>query len=180
MMKDIIKDLIFYGSYLVVPLCFLLWNQRKKFSRMSFVFVWGILLLFIYTRFIEPQMIITRHQAINTGFSAKIILISDLHLGRYKGQKFLQRVVHTINEIPGDAVFIAGDLTYEPKKNELKTLFQPLSKLNKPVYWVLGNHDVEKPGPKLREELVEALKYDHIHFLNNDVVDMGDFTLIGL
>jgi uncharacterized protein len=57
-------------------------------------------------------------------------------------------------------VFIAGDLTYRPPidVDQMEELFQPLADLRVPIYMVLGNHDVEKPGPKLRTELVQALQ----------------------
>lgn len=137
-------------------------------------------MLFIHARFIEPQIIITKTQKIETWFSAKIILISDLHLWRYKWEKFLERVVKKINTMEGEYVLIAWDLTYEPDIEKLEELFYPLSQINKTIYWVLGNHDVEKPGPKLRAELIAALDYENIYFLNNDIVDIWEYSLVAL
>lgn len=179
-MKDSVKDIIFYGSYIIFPILFVAFYffvQKKSIIKWLWILV---LLLFIYVRFIEPQIIITRQQEIDVWFSHKIILLSDMHLWRYKWENFLQRVVDKINTIDAESVFIAGDLTYEPDVEKLDNLFWSLSLINKPVYWVLGNHDVEKPGPKLREELIEALDYENVIFLNNDVQDMWNFILIGL
>lgn len=173
-----IKDLIYYGSFLVFPLLVLLVCKRKKLSMVSFIFLCLSFFLFIYARFIEPQIIITREIEIEAWFQSKIILTSDLHLGRYKWEQFLERVVKKINTLDADAVFIAGDLTYEPNISELGSLFAALHKIELPVYWVLGNHDVERPGPKLREQLVAALESENIHFLNNDKVDMWNYTLL--
>lgn len=175
-----LKNIIFYGSFLVFPLLLLLFYKRIKLSWVSFIFLCVSLLLFVYARFIEPQVIITRETEIFVWFDAKVILTSDLHLGRYKWEQFLERVVKKINSLDADAVFIAGDLTYEPDIPELESLFESLQNINKPVYWVLGNHDVERPGPKLRTELVKALDKKNIHFLNNDIVDMWNYTLVWL
>lgn len=175
-----VKNIIFYGSFLVFPLLLLLFYKRKKLSWVSFVFLCISLLLFVYARFMEPQVIITRETDISVWFDAKVILTSDLHLGRYKWEQFLERVVKKINTLDADAVFIAGDLTYEPDISQLESLFESLQNINKPVYWVLGNHDVERPGPKLRTELITALDKKNIHFLNNDIVDMWNYTLVWL
>gem|GEM_PF-2118472 len=121
---------------------FLIFKKRKQFSQnilhttILFFFLF-LSLLFIYSRFIERNLILTKTTKIETGFSAKIVVISDIHLGPYKNHKFLERIVNKINKIEdADAVLIAGDLTYYPEE-DLETLFSPLKDINIPVYAVL-------------------------------------------
>lgn len=175
-----IKDIIFYGSYISFLILFI---SIFLFIKKRSVFVgWIILftLLFIYARFIEPQIIIKREREIEVGFSSQIALISDLHIWKYKWKNFLKRIVKEINSLDVEYIFIAWDLTYEPDVEQLRDIFSPLSQSSKKVFWVLGNHDVERPGPKLREELIEAMDYENIVFLNNQVVSLSEFNLVWL
>ena len=102
--------LIFHGSYLVFPfLVLLIWLKWKK--RLN-PWVFGILtvlsFLFIYGRFIERYLIIVREENIiinpNGSQELTIAVVSDFHLGLYKGESFLKRVVEKINEAEADLV----------------------------------------------------------------------------
>ena len=172
-------EIIFYGSFLVFPfiLFFIFFKKINIFIRIFFIL---LSVLFIWMRFIEPQIIIVKNEKIEVGFESKIILISDLHLGKYKTEKFLSKAVEKINNLEADYVFIAGDFTYQPELKDLEKLFAPIWEINKPVYWVLWNHDVEKPGPKLRDELKTVLDNLWTNYLNNTTVNLGTFTLVGL
>lgn len=172
-------EIIFYGSFAVIPflLFFIFFKKIHIWLRILFIF---LNLLFIWMRFVEPQIIIIKNEKIDLGFESKIILISDLHLGKYKTEKFLSKAVEKINNIQADYVFIAGDFTYQPELIDLEKLFAPIWKINKPVYWVLWNHDVEKPGPKLRDELKTVLDNLWANYLNNTTVKLGNFTLVEL
>lgn len=158
----LIKQLLFHGSWLVFPtMAWLAWRWRGGHQR----WLLALLLLgcgvFAWARFIEPQIIQVEHTALRgTGTSVRIALISDLHLGVYKNRAFLERVVDRINKLPVDAVVIAGDLTYEPRPDELLDLFAPLAQLKQPAYAVLGNHDQQPPGRDLEAPLRKAL---HAH-----------------
>ncbi len=184
-------SIILYWSYLSFPflalVLFLIFKKRKQFSQnilhttILFFFLF-LSLLFIYSRFIERNLILTKTTKIETGFSAKIVVISDIHLGPYKNHKFLERIVNKINKIEdADAVLIAGDLTYYPEE-DLETLFSPLKDINIPVYAVLWNHDTENPGPPIQKELQRALKNNNIVFLKNTSaeIDGRNISILGL
>ena len=135
---------------------------------------------FIYARFIERNIILVKNTEIEVGFSAKIVVIADLHLGVYKTENFLARVVDKINKIDKvDAVLIPGDLTYYPKEN-LEKLFYPLKNISAPVYAVLGNHDSEKPGPPIQKELQQVLEKNGVIFLHNTNRTLGNINILGL
>ncbi len=141
------------------------------------IFLFLINFLLIYARFIEPNIIVEKNTSIETGFKAKIVLISDLHIGAYNSPKFLERVVEKVNSIENvDFVVIAGDITYYPI-GDLDTLLSPLKNLQKPTYAVLGNHDSQAPGPDIEEVLKEALEKNNVIFLKNEDIYIEDLGI---
>jgi predicted MPP superfamily phosphohydrolase len=88
-------------------------------------------------------------------------------------------MVAKLNALPVNLVLFAGDLTYNPPWN-LAAELAPLRRLNKPMYAVPGNHDVELPGPPLMHKIRAALKGSPVHFIEHRVVDFQDFRLAGL
>ena len=167
------KLIIFYGSYLAFPLFYWVVKKRNYF----FIFL-GI--VFIYSRFIEPKIVLVNHYKIETGFKAKYALIADMHLGIYNDETILNKVVQKINEQEVDALLIAGDFTYEPELEALEKLFSPLKKVNVPIYAVLGNHDKQRPGPKLDQELIAVLTKLGINLIENEAVNFKGVTILGL
>lgn len=159
--KVFAKQLLFHGSWLVVPaIAWLLWRWRRDRRHRA---VLAVLLLgcgvFAWARFVEPQLIrVDVTELCGTGMQARIALVSDIHLGVYKDRRFLERLVERLDALPVDAVVIAGDLTYEPQRLVLSEAFAPLSALRVPVYAVLGNHDQQAPGPDIDAPLREALR----------------------
>jgi len=164
---------IYYGSWLVFPLLY--WFAKKRWFMMTL-----LSLLFIYARFIEPQLLFVHHYKIETGFKAKVALISDMHLGIYNDANILKRVVEKINKEKVDALLIAGDLTYEPQLSDMKKLFAPLQNVQVPIYVVLGNHDCQRPGPDIKDELIKVLKSFGVHIITNKAVKLNDITILGL
>jgi predicted MPP superfamily phosphohydrolase len=181
--KIFLKHCIFYGSYLAFPfIAYVLWRMRKPGQRIIGICALSVSLLFVWARFIEPQIIRVQETVLSgTGIDARIILISDIHLGIYKDSDFLDRAVRRINALPADAVVIAGDFTYEPDAGSLHTLFSPLSRIRQPVYAVLGNHDQQAPGPDIDIALRKALTDNGVEIIEGRVVIVGDgYRLAGL
>lgn len=159
--KVLAKQLLFHGSWLVVPaMAWLLWRWRRdRRHRAMLAFLLLGCGVFAWARFVEPQLIRVDHTELRgTGMQARIALVSDIHLGVYKDRRFLERLVERLDALPVDAVVIAGDLTYEPQRLVLSEAFAPLSVLRVPVYAVLGNHDQQAPGPDIDAPLREALR----------------------
>jgi predicted MPP superfamily phosphohydrolase len=172
-------------SYLAFPVLFFglywLWKSQTKTAKILTGLGLILTLIFIWARFIETNIIQVQTTKIQTGFGARIALISDTHLGIYKDKGFLTQVVDQINTQKDlDAVLIAGDFTYEPEIKELDRLFAPLGSLKYPTYAIFGNHDVEQPGPKLRNELQVALEKANVKVLNNQVATIKNFELFGI
>lgn len=153
----------------------------KNLVRAFFISVIIILALGIYVFFIEPYNIQIIETDLSIGANQKVVVISDMHLGQWKGRGYLEQVVKKINNIPDiSTVLIAGDFTNYPNISEMDNLFAPLSDIKVPVFAVLGNHDVERPGPKLRDELTIALEKANVKLLQNEVVEFQNLKIVGL
>ena len=187
-----IKLFIFYSSFLVFPLLvFLLyklnnWKIFKKYQKIFFSLFFIFSIIFVDARFIEPNYISVNKTKINIWFKkqVRIALISDIHLWIYKKWDFAEKIVKKLNSLENiDYIFIAWDLTYldeNKTKFDLEKLFWSFKNIKKPVYWVLWNHDVELPWPKIREELVKEFNKYNFKFLNNEIIEFEDFNLIWL
>jgi len=177
---------IFISSvgFLVFPviagLVFGIWKLKSKKWKISLIILFILCLIFTWARFIEPNLIITQKTQISLGFKAKIGVISDTHLGVTKNQEFLEKVVSEVNRENIDFLVIPGDFTYHPNLGNMDELFSPLAKIKVPIFAVLGNHDVEKPGPNLRRELAVSLKKANVNIIENQIVSFGNLKIVGL
>jgi predicted MPP superfamily phosphohydrolase len=90
-----------------------------------------------YARWVEPTWLSVQHITLSAPSVARVIHISDIH---FTGDtQYLERVVRTINRMDADCVCFTGDLVEEVAF--LKGALHVLSKINKPLYGVPGNHD---------------------------------------
>lgn len=152
------------------------WSVARRALALALL---AVVLVFIDARFIERYRITVQETAIPIGVPARVALISDLHLGLYKSPAYLDRVVDRLNELKPDAVLIAGDLTYDPDR-DLTALLAPLKRLTMPAYSVPGNHDEERPGPRLDHVLHHTLESLGVTPVEYTHADLGSFTLVGM
>jgi len=173
-----------YLSHLIWIFLVILFLLSSEINSFVFVILIFLSAVFIYARFIEPNLIRIKKYKINFKKNkTKIVVISDLHLGVYKGSIFLQRVVKKINKINPDIVLIAGDLTFEIKRKDLYAKFSSLKKIKAPVYTVLGNHDFHNKL-NITDDLKKVLNNFKITLIDNKIkkikVKNNLITLIGL
>ncbi len=101
----------------------------------------GFLTIF-YGSFIEPRLLKIRKYAIGKGTNTlRIAFLSDLHVGPYKGVKWMRRLVRKTNALKPDLILLGGDLLYHDGRDLPK--LEPLKELRAShgVYAILGNHD---------------------------------------
>lgn len=109
----------------------------------------------------------------------RIALVADVHWGLFFRDHQLRHLVERLNQLDVDAVVVAGDWTYEPSL-DLERGFAPFKSLRAPVFGVLGNHDVQAPGPALSAELRDALTRNGVRLLEGKRVPFKGWELVGL
>lgn len=186
-----IRIWLYWAQFSVLPLLLAVittrWDKtdRKKLS-LKVVFCIGLFGV-IWAEQIEPQILRVRHTTIQTeGITAvpkpqsiKIALISDIHWGIFGRDWQLQRAIDRVASLDVDAVFMAGDWTYEPSL-DMDAGFAPLKQLKVPIFAVLGNHDLEKPGPKVADQLVKALVANNVQFVEKKTIPWKGWLIVGL
>ena len=125
------------------------------------------------------------------GSSMRLALVSDIHIGRTVGRKWVANVVDTINLAKPDIICLAGDIfdndisvvrDLEGVAEEFRRLKAPLG-----VFACPGNHDVDRLslGAALRDgattnRLEEFFKNSGITFLQDEVLFVAEsFYLAG-
>ena len=102
-------------------------------------------LVVFYGSFIEPRLIVVNEQTVvlsdKPTESLRVALISDLHVGPYKKDGFVTRVVDRVMELKPDVILIGGDNVFDADAHV--RYLSPLKNLSAPkgVFAVLGNHD---------------------------------------
>lgn len=166
-------------------------RHRLPLSRSCVRIIQGLscmsFLLVAYGSFLEPHILVTRRFSVPFPFAEpmKIAVVSDLHVGPYKGKDWIARVVQHVNQHLPDMVLIPGDFIFDAQ-TDLEEL-SPLAELRAPhgVFAVIGNHDdghylslLRSPYtlPDRSRDLTTMLERMNIHVLRNThaFVDIGD------
>lgn len=99
-----------------------------------------------YGTFVEPQLLTVTRANVPMPLHAplKVAVLSDLHVGPYKGAAFIRRAVDRTNALMPDIVLLAGDyLLADVADASAAQDLAPLKDLHPVVgtFAVLGNHD---------------------------------------
>lgn len=106
-----------------------------------------------------------------------IALVSDIHLGNFRGTAFSRRVVSRLMSLQPECVLIGGDM-FDGARIDIERAVGPWSALSAPsgVYFVGGNHD-DYGG---RRAYFDALRRAGIRVLDNEKIDLHGFQLVGV
>lgn len=126
-------------------------ERKKSLIQKGGVSITGMIsglffLVLAYGSFVEPQLItVTRETLPFPGDRPlTIAVLSDFHVGPYKGEGYVARVVSRVNALRPDIVLLVGDyvLTDEVTRGTLVAL-RPLRNLRPALgaFAVMGNHD---------------------------------------
>ncbi len=126
-----------------------------------------LLILFLISCWIfavEPNMLRTTEYEIefNELAGKRAVLAGDFH---FRNKNRVRKVVEKINEQNADYIFYIGDYTESVPE---KYVIEKLSKVNAPVFSVLGNHDLSEEFSKLP------------NLLNNSNLEKDTITVAGL
>ena len=185
-LKAFAQLVLLHGSWLLWPLLlqsvFKAWLRSHEQRRLraagalALALVCGVL---CWARFVAPNRMVIRQTMIPAPVDLNIALVSDMHIGIFTRTAKLAQMVAKLNALHVDMVLIAGDLTYDPP-HDLTAALAPLRHIDKPVYVVLGNHDVQLPGPPLAHRIVRAMAAPNVQFIEHRVIDFPAFRLAGL
>lgn len=96
-----------------------------------------------YAAFVEPQLLMVREEEIPLPVESpvKIAVVSDMHIGPFKGRRFAERVVRMVNDTLPDLVLLPGGFIFD-SASDLEDL-TPLQDIRASlgVFAVLGNED---------------------------------------
>lgn len=184
--KAFLQLALLHGSWLLWPLllqsiikAWRRWHERRHLRSGGALALTIVCALLCYARFVEPAELVVRRTVIPAPVNLTIALVSDVHVGIYTRPAKLAQMVRKLNQLHPDLVLFAGDLTYDPPK-DLAAALAPLRQLHQPMYAVLGNHDVELPGPPLAAKIRRALTGSPVQFIAHRVIEFPTFRLAGL
>ncbi len=104
-----------------------------------------------------------------------IALLTDIHLGHYWGERAVERIVKKLESEQFDLVVITGDMFDGVARLNAEVL-EPLKRINVPIYFIEGNHDVYSG----ESEIKRMLRANGIIVLENEKVDFKGLQIVGL
>ncbi|MCA1747553.1 MAG: metallophosphoesterase, partial [Bacteroidales bacterium] len=105
----------------------------------------------------------------------RIMHLSDIHLGHFRGKAYLQKLVDMTMAQDPDLVVLTGDL-FDGRVQLKRETLDPLRQLGVPVLFVEGNHDGYSGVEKIKGILREA----GVRVLENEIVQVHGLQIIGL
>lgn len=106
-----------------------------------------------------------------------LALVSDVHLGNFRGPLFSRHVVERLMSLHPECILVGGDM-FDGVKIDVERAARPWSALSAPsgVYFVGGNHD-DYGG---RKSYFGALRRAGMRVLDNERVDVHGLQLVGV
>ncbi|MEM8883334.1 MAG: metallophosphoesterase [Planctomycetota bacterium] len=104
-----------------------------------------------------------------------VMHVADVHLGHQRGAAYLERIVDAINARGPDLVLLNGDLV-ETNHAVNRDALAALRKIEAPVYFVNGNHELTVDHARA----LAIIRENGVRVLTNEVVQTHGLQLIGL
>lgn len=105
----------------------------------------------------------------------KAVHLTDIHIGHFRTNGFLQKLINKTNAQNPDVIFLTGD--YLDSKYALnKKYFEPLKQLKAPIYFVDGNHDHATNN----DSIVALMRSVGVKVLENEVTHLNGLQIVGL
>lgn len=180
---SILQGFMFYaGIITAVIACIYTWvfkqQSRPKLIRATAIVVYlGIVSLAVFNAYSPEVHRLTVTTTKPLDKPMEIALVSDTHLGRWFGNRQIDKMVKLIDKQSPDVVVIAGDVMNDSTDTYEKTnMHEHLSKLKAPlgVYATLGNHDYS--GNEVA--IAKAVERAGIQVIDNKNVWLDDAVLL--
>ena len=105
----------------------------------------------------------------------QIAQLSDVHLGHFRGQRNLEKLVALVNKTDAQMVVITGDM-FESFYNLKPQTLEPLKKLSVPIFFVSGNHDMYVDVDSIKRLMRDA----GVNVLENNMMECCGIQIVGL
>jgi predicted MPP superfamily phosphohydrolase len=136
-------------------------------------------IILFYGIFISTRITVKKIKIPIEGLTKEIkaIHLTDIHLGNFRGEGFLTKIVDKIEELQPDVVFNTGDL-FDSKAhfNNSSQVLKPFLRLKIPQYFVYGNHDVYVGI----DEVCKQVKQVNAIVLQNEIAYFRELQIVGL
>ena len=154
-----------------------MYNKKVK---LFFIIIFLILGLFIWSVFIEPNILTVKKLSVKDDKlkGLKIVFASDFHIKPYEKYR-IQRTVKAINKQNADIVLLGGDFvnghdcSFTMPVDEIA--FE-LSKIKPKTYAVIGNHD----GWQGKSKVISSLEKNKIKVLLNENICFEKYCIAGV
>ena len=103
------------------------------------------------------------------------VQLTDVHLGHFRGQRHLQKLVDMVNAAHPDVIFFTGDFI-ESWYNCSEEVIAPMKSLSAPVFFVDGNHDTYVDADYVKSLCRKA----GLRVLENETVEYAGLQIVGL
>ena len=113
--------------------------QYAVFALTAITMVWGIT---NYYRVNHKIITVSVNDLPEAWTEKKVLLISDLHIGNYRNERFVKKSVEKLNAQNADVIIIAGDL-FDGAAFNIEKVTDELKKLQaaEAIYFSYGNHE---------------------------------------
>ena len=105
----------------------------------------------------------------------QIAQLSDVHIGHFRGERNLRRIVRLVNQTDAQMVVITGDM-FESFYNLNHETLRPLSELKVPIFFVSGNHDMYVDVDSVKQLMRET----GVNVLENSMTECCGIQIVGL
>ena len=105
----------------------------------------------------------------------QIAQLSDVHIGHFRGKRNIEKLVALINKTDAQMLVITGDMFESFYNLEPETL-EPLKKLQMPIFFVSGNHDMYVDVDSVKRLMRDA----GVNVLENSMMECCGIQIIGL
>jgi predicted MPP superfamily phosphohydrolase len=105
------------------------------------------------------------------------LFLADLHLGQIYGKQFVEKIIHKIQNLNPDVVFIGGDV-FDGTSVDVDNVLQPFSQY-KPalgIYAVTGNHEEFRDN----SHFLKAMKKAGMRVLMDEKVEVEGVDIAGV
>jgi len=158
----------------------------KKLFAFLFAVFFMAGVLYIYARFVEPNLLVVKYENIKSSRISedapglKIVQFSDTHISEYFDLRDLKKIAEKINEENPDIVVFTGDLideynSYENKEN-ISEIWEILGSIDAPLgkSAVYGNHDYGGGAERIYGKIMEESGFV---ILKNENVELEDYNI---